>query len=61
MFMFLLNDIEGTKKGNTETCLHNAKKVAAFATKFKPGHWCFLSSASEIAWWNANSKDPQGQ
>ena len=24
------------------TCLHNAKEVAAFATQFKPGQWCFL-------------------
>ena len=41
-------DIGLTKKGNTETCLHNAKDVAAFATQFEPGQWCFLERASEI-------------
>ena len=33
--MSMFNDIEWTKEGNTETCLHNAKAVAAFATQFK--------------------------
>ena len=33
--MSMVNDIEWTKKGNTEICLHNAKDVAAFATHIK--------------------------
>ena len=36
--MSVFNDIEWTKKGNTDTCVHSAKGVAAFATQFKPGH-----------------------
>ena len=40
MFMSKFRHIEWTKKSNTETCLHNAKEVAAFDTQFKPGHWC---------------------
>ena len=52
IFMSLLNDIEWTKKVNTETCLHNAKDVAAFAAQFKPRHWCFVGPASENTWWN---------
>ena len=31
-FMSMFNDIDLRKKGNTETCLHNAKEVAALAT-----------------------------
>ena len=31
-FMSIFNDIEWTKKGHTETCLHNAQELAAFAT-----------------------------
>ena len=38
IFMSMFNDIGWTKKGNTETCLHKAKEVAAFATQSKPGH-----------------------
>ena len=49
-FMSMFNDIEWTKKGDTETCLHNAREVAAFATQVKPGHWCFLGPASENTW-----------
>ena len=47
IFTSLFNDIEWTMKGNTETCLPNSKQVAALATQFKPGHWCFLWPASE--------------
>ena len=35
IFMSMFNDIAWTKKGDTETCLHNAKEVAAFGTQFK--------------------------
>ena len=56
--MPMFNDIEWTKIGNTETCLHNAKEVAAFATQSKPGHWCFLEHASENTWWNGNLNKP---
>ena len=46
IFMSMFNDIEWTKKGNTETtCLQNAKGVAAFTTQSKQGHWCcFVAS-----------------
>ena len=59
-FVSMCNDIEWTKKGNTETCLHNAQDVAAFATLFKPRHWCFLELASVNTCWNRNSNEPQG-
>ena len=36
IFMSMFNDIEWTKKGSTETCLRDAKEVAAYATQFKP-------------------------
>ena len=43
----MFNDIDRTKKGNTEIWLHNAKELAALAAKFKPGHLCFLEFSSE--------------
>ena len=52
IFMFLLNDIGWRKKVNTETCLHSAKDVAAYAAQFKPRQWCFVGPASENTWWN---------
>ena len=48
IFMSVFNDIERTKKGNRKTCLHIAKEVAPFATRFKPGR--FLGPASENTW-----------
>ena len=56
MSMFI--DTEWTKKGNTETCLHNAKEVAAFSTQFKPGHWYFLGPRQKNTWWNGNPHEP---
>ena len=61
IFMSVFNGIDWTKKGNTETCLHKAKEETAFATKFKPEHWCFLGPASESTLWNGHSSEPQGQ
>ena len=56
--MSMFNDIEWTKKGNTETCLHNAKEVAAFATHVEPGT---LGPALENTWRTGNSNEPQGK
>ena len=58
--MSMFSDIELTKKGKTETCLHNAEEVGALVTQFKPGHWYFLGPASENTWWNGNSNELQG-
>ena len=58
--MSMFNDTEWTNKGNTETCLHNATEVAAFATHFKPGYWCFLGPTSENTWCNEDSNEHQG-
>ena len=59
IFMSTFNDIECTKSGKTETCVHSAKGVAAFATQFKPGHWCLLDPGSENTWWCGNSNEPR--
>ena len=50
IFMSLFNDINWAKKGNTEIGMDNAEEVVAFATQFKPGHWCFF--------WTGNSNEP---
>ena len=39
MFMSMFDDIEWTKKGNTETCLHHAKEVAACVSKNLVERW----------------------
>ena len=50
IFIFMFNDIEWTKGGKTETCLHSVKEMTEFAIQFEPGHWCFLGPASENTW-----------
>ena len=54
IFMLMFNDIDLTKKGSTEICLHTAKEVAAFATQLRPGHWCCQKKKT---WWNGNSNE----
>ena len=61
MIMSMVDDIELTKKGNTETCLHTAEELAAFAPKFKPRHWCFRWPPSEKTWCNGNHNERRGQ
>ena len=39
--------LNGQRRAIQTSVLHNAKEVAAFATQFKPWHWCFLETASE--------------
>ena len=59
--VYMSKDIEWTKKGNTETCLHNVTEVVAIAALSKPKHWCLLGTASENTWWSAYSHAPQRQ
>ena len=59
IFMSMFSDMEWTKNGNAETCLHSAKEVAAFATQSIQARTLVLR-ASENTWWTANSKEPQG-
>ena len=56
--MSMFNDIEWTKKGYTEICLHNAKEVAAFATQVQAR--ALVLFASERTWWNGNCNEIQG-
>ena len=59
--MSMFNDMERTKKGNTEISLQFFEEVTAFETQFKSGYWCLLGPASENSWWNGKSKEHQGQ
>ena len=44
IFMSMFNDIEWTKRGNTETCIFNSEQVKNYAKRFSQGH---CSSALE--------------
>ena len=59
--MPMFNDMDWTRNGSAELCLHDATEVTALATTLKRGHWCFLVLVSDKTWWNGNSNAPQGQ
>ena len=41
IFLSLFNNIEWTKKGNSEKCISNSEKVKNKAERFSRGHWTF--------------------
>ena len=38
LFMSMLNDIDGTKKGNFDVCVSNVREVSDYAKEFQRGH-----------------------
>ena len=48
IFMSMFNDIEWTKKGNSEQCISNSEHVKNYAKRFSQGHWTFLGPGSEL-------------
>ena len=52
--------IEWTTKGNTESCLHHAKEVAACGTPNKPAARPLVLLGARFRKYNDDSNEPQG-
>ena len=50
MFMSMFNDIDWTRRGNSEQCISNSEQVKIYAKKFTQGHRTFLGPGSEKNW-----------
>ena len=50
IFMSMFNDIEWTRRGNSEQCISSSDQVKSYAKKFSQGHWTFLGPGSEKKW-----------
>ena len=42
IFMSIFNDIDWTKRGNSERCISNSQQVKNYLVRFSRGHWTFL-------------------
>ena len=61
IFMSMFNDIEWTKKGHSDVCISNARKVSDCAKEFPRGHWSFLGLGDEEEWYGTCNYKPEGK
>ena len=61
IFMSMFNDIEWTRRGNSEQCISNTERVKNYATKFPEGHCTFLGPGIEKKWYGHQSNPPEGK
>ena len=59
--MSMFNDIDWTKRGNSERCISNAEQVKNYAERFSRGHWTFLGPGDEKKWYGTLSYTPEGK
>ena len=60
MFMPMFNDIDWTRRGNSEQCISNSDQVKNYAKKFTQEHWTFLRLGSEKKWYGKPKFLPEG-
>ena len=56
IFVSMFNDIEWTKRGNSEQCVSNSEKVMKYAKRFSRGLWTSLRPGDETKWYGTLSK-----
>ena len=61
IFMSMFNDIEWTRKGNSEQCVSNSEQVKNYAKRCSRGHWTFLGPGDEKKWYGTLSYTPEGK
>ena len=47
----MFNDIEWTKRGNSENAFQNPEKIKNYAKRFSRGHWSFRGPSDEENWY----------
>ena len=53
--MSMFNDIDWTRRGNSEQCISNSEQVKNYAKKFTQGHWTFLGLGGEKKWYGKSN------
>ena len=57
----MLNDIDWTRRGNSEQCVSNSEIVKNCAKRFSRGHWAFHGLVSEKKWYGNQSYPQEGK
>ena len=61
IFMSMFNDIDWTRRGNSEECISSSEQVKNYAEKFTQGHWTFLGPGSDEMWYGKSNYPPEGK
>ena len=61
IFMSMFNDIDWTRRGNSEQCISNSEHVKNYAKKFTQEHWTFFRLGSEKKWYGKPNYLPEGK
>ena len=57
-FVSLFNDIDWTKKGNSEKCISNFNQIKNYKERFSQGHLTFLGPGHEKRWYGTLGYKP---
>ena len=55
IFMPMFNDIDRTRRENSEECFSNSEQVKDYAKKFTQEHWTFLGRGNEKKWYGRSN------
>ena len=62
IFMSMFNDIDRTKRGNSERCISNFEQVKNYAKRFSRGHRSLLGpDDDEEKWYGTFNNTPEGK
>ena len=61
IFMSMFNDIDGTRRRNSEKCISNSEQVKNCAKRFSRGHWTFPGPGDERKRYGTLSYTPEGK
>ena len=59
--MSMFNDIDWTRRGNSEHCISHSEQVRSYAKRCSQGHWTFLRPGSELKWCGTQRYHPEGK
>ena len=61
IFMTKFNDIDWTKRGNSENCMSNSEQVENYAKRFSRRHWSYFGLGDEKNWYGTLNFSPEGE
>ena len=61
IFVSMFNDIDWTRRENSEKCISNSEQVKNYAERFSRGHWSFPGPGDEQKWYGTLSCTPEGK
>ena len=61
IFMSIFNDVDRTKRGNSDECFSNSEQVKNCAKRLPRGHWSFLGPGKKEKWHGTHTHKSEGK